>query len=332
MRKMHENIGQLFILGFAGEEPPTPFLDFAEEAQIGGFILFEDNCRTHLIARENVERLKACFHHSPPFVAIDQEGGRVCRLRGIPAEFRAASVYAEEGSPERFREDYSRAMLLLNSLGINLNLAPVADIYLNAMNTCLRDRCFGRTAEQVAEYVRTSVMVTSAQGMLSCVKHFPGLGAATVDPHDDVATADYDELIWRQREKIPFAAGVESGADLIMTTHLLLPRVDKTIVTGSPRIVSEWLRRELEFDGPIITDDLCMEGAATLGHVGERTVAAFRAGHDLLLFGQDYEKAIGAYDYFVDAVNRGEIGEDDLRSSLDRVAGIKFKLKGSPVR
>lgn len=331
MRQKLGKLGQLFIIGFHGEEPPAPFLQFAEEAQLGGIILFEDNCRTHLMARENIERIKGCYSSRTPFVAIDQEGGRVCRLRGVPAEFKAAATYAAEDNQEHFREDYARAMVLLDSLGINLNLAPVADISLNSLNSCLKDRCYGESAAQVARFVQSAVSVTNEQGMISCLKHFPGLGAAVIDPHKATSEADYEEFVWRQREKIPFMAGIEAGADLIMTTHLLLPRVDNRIITGSKRIISEWIRGVLDFDGPVITDDLCMAGAAALGHIGERTVAAFKAGHDLLLFGQDYEAAIEAYDYFVDAVSRGEVTEDELRTSMDRVAGIKFKLKQSPV-
>lgn len=331
MSQKQRKIGQLFIIGFPGNEPPAPFLHFAEEAQLGGIILFEDNCRTHLMASETIERIKACYTSRPPFVAIDQEGGRVCRLRGVPAEFKAAAAYAAEDNQEHFREDYARAMVLLDSLGINMNLAPVADISLNSLNSCLKDRCFGDNAAQVAQFVQTAVSITNTQGMISCLKHFPGLGAAIVDPHQATSEADYEDFVWRQREKIPFAAGVEAGADMIMTTHLRLPKVDERIVTGSSKIISEWVRGVLDFDGPIITDDLCMAGAAALGHIGERTVAAFKAGHDLLLFGQDYEAAIEAYDYFVDAVERGEITEDELRTSMDRIAGIKFKLKKSPV-
>jgi beta-N-acetylhexosaminidase len=177
-----------------------------------------------------------------------------------------------------------------------------------------------------------AVKTTNRQGILSCLKHFPGLGAASIDPHEATATADYDELVWRQREKIPFAAGVEEGADMVMTTHLFIPKMDDNMVLTSSKIVSNLLREELQFDGPVITDDLCMQGAAGAGNIGERAVKAFNAGHDLLLFGPDHGEAIRAYDYFVDAVRRGEITKENLRGSLDRVAGLKFKLEQTAVR
>ena len=332
MSEILEKIGQLFVMGFKGERPPKHFLNFIDEEQIGGFILFEENCRTQLTARQNIEVLKSHCRTGLPFVAVDQEGGRVSRLRGAPAEFRSPSEYAKDDAVEHFIEDYSRSMVLLDSLGFNLNLAPVADIRLDPNNLCLSGRTFGDNPDQVARFVRAAISVTNRQGLLSCLKHFPGLGAARIDPHKATATADYDEIIWRQREKIPFAAGIEEGADIVMTTHLKLPEIDNTLVITSSRIIPELLRKELRFDGPVITDDLTMKGAAEAGTVGERAVKAFKAGHDLLLFGPDHEEAIRAYDYFVDAVRRGEISADSLRSSLDRVAGLKFKLEQSIVR
>lgn len=331
MDEMIKSLGQLFVIGFPGVEPPAPFLDFLREEQPGGVILFGDNCPTHAAARETIEHVRAIVTDSPPLIAIDQEGGRVCRLKGAPAEFKAASVYGAEESVEHFTEDYRRAVVLMRSMGINLNLAPVADLYLNPKNNVLKSRCFGDDPDTVARFVEASVGVAKQHGLLSCLKHFPGLGVSTIDPHKATATADYDEIVWKQRERIPFTAGVAAGADLIMTTHVILPEVDNTIVTGSREIISNWIRRELLFDGPVMTDDLLMGGASALGTPGERTVAAFNAGNDILLFGQDYETAIVAYDRFVDAVKRGEVSATRVRAALDRVAGLKFRLARSVV-
>ncbi len=328
-RKHERGLGQLFVVGFPGPEPPRPFLQFVAEEQIGGVILFEENCPSHQITSQNIERLRAQSRTHQLMVAIDQEGGRVSRLRGAPAEIRSAEAYANESGLEHFREDYSRSAVYMESLGINLNLAPVADIYLNEHNSALKGRCFGRTAEQVSSFVRVAVEVATQSGLLSCLKHFPGLGAADLDPHITTPRLKFNEIVWTMREMAPFAAGIEAGADMIMTTHVVLEPLDTTIVTGSAKIISELLRTRAAFDGPIITDDLLMDGAAPLGSIGERAVAAFQAGHDLLLFGRDYESAMAAYDYFVEACRRDEISADRISSSLERVAGIKYKLRRS---
>ncbi len=330
MNDIIKQIGQLFIIGFPGETPSTVFLDFIRKRQIGGIILFEDNCATHQKAKENIQMLKSQYDLAVPFIAIDQEGGRVCRLKGAPVEYRSASDYGQNNELEHFQEDYTRAAVFMESLGINLNLAPVCDLFLNPKNHCLHTRCFGKSAEAVTPFVEQSVRISQKSGLLSCLKHFPGLGVVSTDPHHQPATAGYDVLIWEQRERIPFAAGVQSGADMVMTTHVHVPKYDESIATGSRRIVSTMIRQRLSFDGPIVTDDLTMSGAASLGDIGERTVAAFEAGHDILLFGQNFEAAAQAYDRLLNAIQRGEISLQRVRLSLERIAGLKFKLD-SPV-
>lgn len=322
-------LGQLFILGFTGPVPPGSFLQFIADEQIGGVIFFEANCPSAEQTRINIEAIKATMRLAPPFIAIDQEGGRVVRLRGRPAEIKAAGEYARIGSVEQYIEDYRRSVGYLDSLGFNLNLAPVADLELTHDNPCTVGRCFGSRPEIAAPFVVASVEVAHSSGLLSCLKHFPGLGASAIDPHVAVATASYDRTIWQQRERLPFAAGLKAGADLVMSTHLRLPALDSVIVTGSQRIITDLLRTDLGFDGPLITDDLSMSGADELGSLGERTVEACIAGHDLLLFGANHEASMAAYDYFCDAVSRREIPEERLRQALDRVAGLKFRLERS---
>lgn len=323
------NLGQLFVIGFTGASPSRPFLNFIKEEQIGGVIFFEVNCPSAEQTRLNIETIRGTMKLAPAFIAIDQEGGRVVRLRGIPAEYKAAGEYAKLGSVERFIEDYSRSAGYLESLGFNLNLAPVADLELNSDNKCTIGRCFGSRPEQAEPFIRASIQVAHSNGLLACLKHFPGLGASGIDPHLAVASADYDRTIWHQRERKPFAAGLDAGADMVMTTHLRLPALDNRIVTGSKLIVEDLLRGELGFDGPVITDDLSMSGADDLGTLGERTVAAFNAGHDLLLFGQQYEATMSAYDYFCDAVASGEVNPERVKQALERVSGLKYRLESS---
>ncbi len=326
MSDLLQQIGQLFIIGFPGAEPPRPFLNFVAEEQIGGVILFEENCPSHDAVRATVAQIKGLYKGKTPFIAVDQEGGRVSRLRGAPAEFRDPAAYGFEGHTEHFREDYRRAAVFMESIGINLNLAPVCDLMTEKRNTCLIGRSFGEDPHEVAKFIHVSVRTARASGLLSCLKHFPGFGASRIDPHLQTATIEYEEMIWEQRERIPFAAGVAAGADMIMTTHVRLEGYDDVIATASPKIIRNLLRQRLAFDGPVITDDLTMEGAAELGDIGTRTVAAFNAGHDILLFGRDYEQAARAFDYFHDSARRGEIPAERIRTALERVSGSKFKL------
>lgn len=327
MNDIMNNLGQYFILGFKGASPPPTFLDFISEEQMGGVILFADNCYTHQSTREAIEKIFLSLGSSNPFIAVDQEGGRVCRIKGAPAEYSAAKLFGRDNNPDRFKEQYGRAALFMESLGINLNLAPVADIRLNSENSCLDDRCFSDDPEKVATFVKAAVKVSSQCGLLSCLKHFPGLGDADVDPHNNTASINVDLATWNNRERVPFVAGLEAGADMIMSTHVRMPKFDDKIATYSEKIISSLIREDLAFDGPVITDDLQMNGADEFGPIGERAVAAFQAGHDILLFGQDYEQTMQAYDYFCDACKRGEISINRLRLAYGRVSGLKFKLR-----
>lgn len=314
------------MMGFKGQSPSASFLDFLKEEQIGGVILFEENCTNYDTIKENVSKIKSNYRGRAPFVAIDQEGGRVSRIRGIPAEIHAASYYGSKNLIERFVEDYTHSVLYMESVGISLNLAPVADIYLNPENNCLRDRCFSDEPKLVAAFVEKSVEVARHNGLLCCLKHFPGLGAVTDDPHEAVPEADYDEATWEVREKIPFLAGIKKGAEMIMTTHMRISELDDKIVTESEKIISSLIRKQLKFEGPVITDSLVMKGAFEMGDLGERAVKAFNAGHDILLLGQDLEENMDAFDYFEEACRRGEVSESRIETALQRISGIKLKL------
>lgn len=329
MKKLEELIGQLFIIGFQGEIPSSSFLNFISEEKIGGVILFKDNCPSHQQVRENIKAIRSVTSNKYPFIAVDQEGGRVSRISGAPVEISAPKTYAESYGIERFADDYTRSMMYLESLGINLNLAPVCDIFVNDKNSCLDGRCFGRTAKEVIPFIKKAVEISKKSNILSCLKHFPGLGDASIDPHKETSVGNYDKAAWDKSERVVFEVGIQSGADMVMSTHIKLPKFDKQIATGSLTLIERLLRQNLQFDRVVISDDLQMKGAEVLGEIGERTIKAFNAGHDLLLFGQDTDSAMEAFEHFRGAYNRGEISKERIHKSLKRISAAKFKIANS---
>lgn len=319
-----QQFGQFFILGFPGREPSDEFLTFINRNRIGGVIFFKDNCPDHSTVQSNIKLIKDAI--SNPIIAVDQEGGRVMRVTGEDVELMGASEYGDKLGLEKFKADYDKSIKNLKSLGFNLNLAPVCDIFLNNENVCLKGRCFGSTAEAVAPFVFEAVSITNKNNILSCLKHFPGLGESQIDPHISTAHSNYDLETWNKRERIPFEAGIEAGANMIMTTHLQLSSFDKEIVTGSKQIINSLLRDKLNFNKIIITDDLLMKGASILGDIEQRAVFAFNAGHDILLFGQDFDKAKEAFENFRNVVTDETINTERIKNSLDRIAELKEKL------
>jgi len=312
------------MFGFSDKKPSDEFLTFINQNNIGGVIFFKYNCPDHSTVKSNIKLIKDALTN--PIIAVDQEGGRVVRVTGDDVEIKGASEYGNKLGLEKFKKDYTESIRALKSLGFNLNLAPVCDIFLNNENNCLKGRCFGSTADNVSPFVVEAVKIAGMNGVLSCLKHFPGLGESQVDPHISVAHANYDLETWNKREKIPFEAGIKAGADMIMTTHLHVPSFDKEIVTGSKKIINSMLRNELEFNKILITDDLLMEGASILGDVNQRAVSAFNAGHDILLFGQDFNRAKKSFETFRNSVGKGIISTERIMKSLDRITELRAKL------
>lgn len=313
------------MIGYKGIDPSDEFMSFFCREQIGGVIFFEDNANPHHHAEKNIKKFVS-ESDCVPFFAVDQEGGRVCRFRGAPAEFESPSKYADSNDLELYAEQFGRAADHLQSLGLNLLLAPVADLNLDDRNPCLKGRTFGKSPARAIPFIERTIRIAHNFSLLTCAKHFPGLGASVIDPHQELARADYDFQTFINREGITFQAAIEAGCDMIMTTHLILPQLDKDPATISRAVVDNMLRGTLKFDGIAITDDLLMEGARVMGDYGERALKAFNAGHDILLFGQNFRVAEEVLEYFKKAFKNGRLSEERLTNSLERISGTKSKL------
>ncbi len=319
-------LGQLFVVGCPDEHPDQDFLRWWEREHIGGFILFEHNGRDHDALGETLAELRRRSHTSEPLITIDQEGGRVSRLRGRPVEIASAAEYGRDRRFDDFIGDYAASCAYMRRLGINCNLAPVGDVFISNENACLQSRCFGSEAKLVSEFVRASIRTARANGLASCVKHLPGLGPARLDPHVETPVVSYTVDQWASRERLPFAAAVGEAVEMVMTTHVVVEGWDDTIVTGSESILRKRLRTDLGFDGVVVTDDLLMGGARQLGDVGQRAIAALVAGHDLLLFGKEIDLARQAYEAVCAAVSSGDVAVSRVEQALNRVATLKSQL------
>jgi beta-N-acetylhexosaminidase len=319
-------LGQLFVVGCPDAYPDREFLRWWEREHIGGLILFEHNGRDHGALGEVLADLRRRSRLSEPLIAIDQEGGRVSRLRGHPVELRAVADYGRSERLDEYLTDYAASCAYMRRLGINCNLAPVGDVFVSADNACLRSRCFSDDPQVVSRFVAATVRTARANGLISCVKHFPGLGPARSDPHLATPVLDYSIDQWRARERQPFAAAIAERVEMVMTTHVVVSGWDRTIATGSRSMVQERLRSDLGFSGVVITDDLLMNGAGQLGDIGHRAVAALVAGHDLLLFGRQVHQAMVAYEAVREAVRRGDVDPERVKRALGRVAALKSRL------
>jgi beta-N-acetylhexosaminidase len=340
---LQSKIAQLLLVGFRGSRPAECELirrDIRERG-IGGVILFDQEMADRTAARRNIEspeQVKELVAYlqaqaaTPLLVAIDQEGGRVNRLKpdyGFPESISHEELGRIDDPAGTFRHASTTATTLA-SLGINLNLAPVVDLDANPDNPIIKGkrRSFSADPEKVARHAAEFVKAHRARGVLTCAKHFPGHGSAKGDTH--LGLVDVTQT-WNERELVPFQRLIEAGlCDAVMSAHVFNANLDpERPSTLSPAVITGILRERLHFDGLVFTDD--MEMKAISSHYGlENSVpAAIEAGVDVLCFGNnmsyDPEIAAKAIDILTRAVESGRISEERIDASHRRVLAAKRK-------
>lgn len=276
------------IFGISGESLSDDERDFFRDVRPAGFILFARNCRTRDQLRRLTASLREAAARDEVAILIDQEGGRVARLKppewpSFPAAWRFAELYARApiSAIEAARANAQAIALLLAEVGINVNCAPLLDVRREEAHDVIGDRALGAEPMQVAALGRAVLDGLRAGGVCGIVKHMPGHGRARADSHKalPVVEASVEELAVDQA---PFRA--LRDAPIAMTAHLLYPAWDgERCATLSSTVIGEVIRRQIGFEGLLVSDDLTME--ALKGSLAERAEAAIRAGCDLVLQG-----------------------------------------------
>ncbi len=284
---------------FCVAPPPGPLkpeeLEAITSLGLRNFIFFAEHFKSGPHWQKLKETLK---EKAPPGLwAVDQEGGRVCRIK--PPLFpvlKAPLELAKEKAPAKVVFETARNCARhLKALGLNLNLAPVLDLAGPEAPSFLRARTFGEDAEQVAKLGAAYVKAFKAEGIGSTAKHFPGLGGVEKDPHKELPVKK--EIT--EEDLLPFKAAIKVGVPCVMTTHLLVPSFSETPVTYSARFI-RFLREELGFKGLILTDDLFMGGAQAGVKLEEAVLRAFLAGHDLLLLCGEFKRSLAVITSFLE--------------------------------
>ena len=318
---LEEKVGQLFI----ARCPETDAASKVTQYHLGGYILFARDFSEK--TKEQVTETIQSYQNAaeiPLLIGVDEEGGTVNRvskntnLRQTP--FVSPQELYAQGGWDLIRSDTQEKCQLLQSLGINLNFAPVCDVSQDA-NDFIYARSLGQDAEQTANYVRTVVQTMSQEQTGSVLKHFPGYGN-NYDTHTGVA---YDERPYEtfvNSDFLPFQAGIDAGADMVLVSHNVVSCMDDQEPASISLPVHNILRNELGFDGVIITDDLVMEGVRQFAGDAEIAVRAVQAGNDMLCC-TDFEVQVPAV---IQAVKNGEITEERLNESVLRILKMKINL------
>lgn len=332
---LDEKLWQLFFVApeaLTGEDAVTESSEALQQAlaekPVGGVILFARN----LISREQTVSLLADVKSASrlaPFLGVDEEGGTVSRVGANSAmgvtQLRDMSVYGASGDASALYGDLYNLAQSLNTLGFNVDFAPVADVTTGSDKNPMKLRSFSSDPERCASMVSVSVGALQDGGVAACLKHFPGYGTATADDHNGAVSLDRTLEQLEQTEFVPFSAGIDKGAYFVMVSHLSVPAVtgDDTPADLSEKLVTELLRNTLHFQNIVITDAQNMGSIAQNYTSAEAAVAALRAGVDMVLMPQDLQEA---YDGVTKAIADGVLTEDRIDRSVLRILNVKIQL------
>lgn len=319
---LEEKIGQMFLIRYSDDQ--TVLSDIAQYNP-GGILLFAKDFENH--TKESIKaQLDTCQQASgtPLIIGVDEEGGvvtRISRFTNFRSErFKSPQDLYAEGGFERIASDTDEKCALLKSIGINVNLAPVADVSEDP-SSFIYDRTIGQNAEITSEYVRTVVGRMKANGMGSALKHFPGYGD-NGDTHTDIITDTRPLGAFVSGDLLPFQAGIDEGTDIVLVSHNIVSCMDPDYPASLSPTVHALLRNTIGFDGVIMTDDLVMSAITEYTDGKSAAVQAVIVGNDLLCC-SDYAVQVPAV---IEAVKSGVISEERINESAKRIIQMKLDL------
>jgi beta-N-acetylhexosaminidase len=290
---------------------------------VGGLIYSTKNMKSTEQLTEMIANT-VTFTRYPLFFGVDEEGGSVSRLSssGLAEGVSSAAQIGATNDPNNAYQAGLTTGGNLAPLGFTVDFAPVADI-ANIEGSVMAKRSYGSDAAMVIPYVTGMLTGLAEKGITGCLKHFPGIGATTADTHDGISTSERTAEEFRSQEFAVFRAGIEAGAKMVMVGHIAAPALsgDNTPCSISEVIVTDILRQELGFDGVIITDAMDMGAISSYYDSGEAAIMALKAGCDMVLMPEDFEKA---YQAVFQAVVDGTISEERINDSLKRIYRIKY--------
>ncbi len=332
---LEQKVGQLLMIAVADQRSnhelralTHAYRTFFERVQPGGVIMFGGNIETVSQTLTLIHGLQA-ISPVPLLVSTDEEGGAVSRLTSsgkIPATpIPSPWTIGETGNPELAFRAGTVIGTELAALGFNMDLAPLADVLTNPKNTLIGTRSFGTDARRVAAMVARMVEGIQSTGVAAVLKHFPGHGDTASDTHHGTAVDRNNLARLKSVELLPFRSGIAAGADGVLTAHIAFPEITGTNVPASlsPIMVDGLLRRDLGFDGVVMTDAMNMAALLDFTTPEKAAVEAVRAGCDILLLPPD---ASAVFNALIDAVHSDRISMQRLDESVARILALKEKL------
>lgn len=330
VRDVRRHIGQLLIGSFQGANVPPELRSLAREFDLGGVTLFgrHRNIESPHQVAELAYEARGLGREWPAWVAVDQEGGRVARLRAPFTEWPPMAVLGRADDEElaiRFARALARE---LRAVGISLDYAPVLDIQTNPSNLVIGDRALSDRADRVARLGSAIIRTMQREGLVACGKHFPGHGDTSTDSHLELPLIEHPPDRLRAVEFVPFRAAIAADVGSIMTAHVLVPALDEEhAATLSRGIVQGILRDELGFQGVIISDDLEMRAIADHHTAPDAAVAAIGAGCDaVLLCAANLDRHAAVLEGLIRAVESEALALKRVEDAMNRNRRLKERM------
>lgn len=310
--------GRLFLFGFKGAAIDHEIQSFIQRDYLSGVILFARNIET----LDQVKKLNRELQHLanyPLLIGIDQEGGRVQRLKEPFFQLPPMGLLKEQYQPEALEGLGQKLGEELLRLGFNLDFAPVLDIFSNPKNSVIGNRAFGTDSDTVIQYA-LPFLKGLKRCVITCGKHFPGHGDTIIDSHLDLPVEQRTVAGLRKRELLPFIAGIDAGVDSMMSAHILFEQIDQYPGTLSQKILGDLLRKELAFDRVIFSDDMDMNAMKNHYDVEEMVYKGLNAGIDIFIVARNDS---GQQDAMLAAAKKlimaKEISIDQVMASFKRI-------------
>jgi beta-N-acetylhexosaminidase len=322
------------MAGFAGPELPVELRALAQEFSIGGVVFFARNVEDAEQVAGVARQIAELPGELPPWVSVDQEGGRVARFKRPFTEWPPMATLGRSGDPGLARR-FARALAAeLLAVGVTLDFAPVLDILTNPKNTVIGDRALAEDAALVSSLGVVIIDELQRAGLAACGKHFPGHGDTVADSHHDLPYVEHDPDRLRAVELQPFRAAIRAGVASLMTCHVVVPTIDEEHpATLSSAIVQGLLRNELGYQGLIFTDDMEMKAIAARWPVPRAAVQAVAAGCDVVLVcSGNYDLQAETLEALVKAMEQEELPYKRVEEALAHQRAAKERFLQHPRR
>lgn len=330
IKRLKEEIGEKLFIGFHGTQAED-IKEMIKKYYIGGVIFFERNITNFVDLCNLIYDLQSyalkTSKGKPLLIGIDQEGGRVTRIGKPLTDFPSNRVLGKANS---YRMSYLKGKIQgmeLSRLGFNINFSPVLDIDSNPNNTVIGDRALGKEPELVKKLGCGLIRGLQRNGVISGAKHFPGHGDTDDDSHFKLPILNYTLEKLMHFEIIPFEAAIQAGVGALMPAHIAFPKIEanRLPATFSRKILTDLLRKKLNFHGVIISDDFEMKAVEDNISMDEAPILALRAGIDMIMVCHSKGKQIKAFENMVKALEKGKIGFSKILRSNKKIDDLKRK-------